>query len=157
MLPGPYNSNLQILQTPDRVVLLTEMIHDARIVPMDGRPHLPGSLRQWLGDARGRWDGDTLVVETRNFSDKSRYRGASGNLTLVERFQRTDAQTLDYRVTISDPTTWTTPWTISFPMVKTDARVYEYACHEGNYALRNILSVARAVERDSADAARKRD
>jgi hypothetical protein len=158
MLPGPYNSNLQILQTPDRVVLLTEMIHDARIIPIDGRPHLSGSIRQWLGDARGRWEGDTLVVETKNFSAKANYRGSGPNLDLVERFRRIDADTLDYRVTVSDPTTWTKPWTISFPMVKTDGRVYEYACHEGNYGLRNILSAARAVERSSVDeAARKRD
>ncbi|MQA29284.1 MAG: hypothetical protein GEU82_05505 [Luteitalea sp.] len=158
MLPGPYNSNLQILQTPDQVVMLTEMIHDARIVAIDLRPHVSGGVRQWLGDSRGWWEGETLVVETKNFSARANYRGSAGNLHLVERFSRTDAATLDYQVTLSDPTTWTKPWTIGFPMVKTDGRVYEYACHEGNYGLRNMLSVARASERSPAeDAARKRD
>ena len=158
MLPGPYNSNLQILQTADHVVLLTEMIHDARIVPLDGRPHLPKGVTQWLGDSRGRWEDTTLVVETTNFSDKSSYRGSAANLHLVERFRRVDANTLEYRVTVTDPTTWKSPWTMTLPMVKSQGLVYEYACHEGNYGLRNMLTVARAGERGAAaDALKKPD
>jgi hypothetical protein len=153
LLPGPYNSNLQILQTADHVVLLTEMIHDARIVALDGRPHLPKGVTQWLGDSRGHWEDTTLVVETTNFSDKSNYRGATGNLQLVERFQRVDANTLEYRVTVTDRTTWKSPWTVTLPMVKSEGLVYEYACHEGNYGLRNMLTVARAAERGAGSAA----
>jgi hypothetical protein len=144
MLPGPYNNNLSVVQTPGYVMLLTEMIHDARIIPMDGRPH--GTVRQWMGDSRGRWEGDTLVVDTTNFTDKTNFRGSGANLHLVERFTRVDADTLEYRFTVDDPTTWTKPWTVAYPMVRTQGPVYEYACHEGNYGLADILSGARAEE-----------
>ena len=156
LLPGPYNNNLQIVQTPQHVVLTTEMIHEARIVPMDGRPHAAAALRSWTGDPRGRWDGDTLVVDSTNFTDRTNFRGSGENLHLVERFTRLDADTLEYRFTVEDPTTWTRPWTVAYPMTRTDAPVYEYACHEGNYGLRDILSGARYEERIAADAEKKR-
>ena len=146
MLPSPYNGNIQILQTPDVVVIFTEMIHDARVVQMDGHPHLPGELRQWLGDSRGWWDGNTLVVETTNFTDQTIFRGAGKDLHLLERFTSIDADTLKYEFTVSDPTTWAQPWSVAFPITRTEGYIYEYACHEGNYALRNILSYARAEE-----------
>jgi len=154
MLPGPYNNNLRVVQTPGYVVLITEMIHDARIIPMDGRPH--STVRQWLGDSRGRWEGDTLVIDTINFTNKTNFRGSGANLHLVERFTRVDADTLEYRFTVDDPTTWTKPWTVSYPMVRTDGPMYEYACHEGNYGLRNILEVARDEEKAAAAAAQKK-
>ena len=148
LLPGPYNNNLQVLQAPGYVVLFTEMIHDARIVPIDSRPH--GRVRRWMGDPRGHWEGDTLVVDTVNFSDKISFRGATEKLHLVERFTRLDQDTLEYRFTVDDPDTWTRPWTVAFPMVRTDEKIYEYACHEGNYGLRNILSNARWEEAETA-------
>ena len=147
MLPAGYNNNVQILQFPGYVVIMTEMIHDARIVPLDGRPHLPAGLRSYMGDSRGRWEGETLVVETTNFAHTASFRGAGGNLHLVERFTRRDDDTLEYRFTVTDPTTWTRPWTVSYPMTRTGEPIYEYACHEGNYGLANILSNARAEER----------
>ncbi len=156
MLPGPYNNNLQVLQTPGYVVLFTEMIHDARIVSMDGRPHTSPAIRQWLGDSRGHWEGDTLVVDTINFTDKTSFRGSGENLHLVERFTRMDADTLEYSFTVDDPSTWTRSWTVAYPMVKTDGPIYEYACHEGNYGLRNILSGARWEEKAAEEAARKK-
>ena len=156
LLPGPYNNNLQILQTPGYVVLLTEMIHEARIVPLDGRPQGSPKVRRWLGDPRGRWEGDTLVVDTINFTDKTNFRGSGVNLHLVERFTRLDADTLEYRFTVDDPATWTRPWTVGFPMVKTEGPIYEYACHEGNYGLAGILSGARAEERLATEEAAKR-
>ena len=156
MLPGPYNNNLQVLQTPGYVVLFTEMIHDARIVPMDGRPHTRSTIRQWLGDSRGRWEGDTLVVDTINFTDKTSFRGSGAGLHLVERFRRVDADTLEYSFTVDDPSTWTRPWTVTYPMVKTEGPIYEYACHEGNYGLPNILSGARWEEKAAEEAARKK-
>jgi hypothetical protein len=156
MLPGPYNNNLQIIQTPEYVVLFTEMIHDARVIPMDGRPHISQNVRQWLGDSIGRWDGDTLVVDTTNFTDKTSFRGAGANLHLVERFTRLDADTLEYRFTVDDPSTWTRPWTVAYPMVKTNDQIYEYACHEGNYGLRNILSGARWEEQAAEEARKKK-
>jgi hypothetical protein len=142
MLPIGYNNNLQLVQTPGYVVIMTEMIHEARIVPIDGRGYLPQNLRAWTGASRGRWEGDTLVVETTNFSDKSFFRGASENLRLIERFTRVDAGTIEYRLTFEDSTTWTSPWTVEFPLVKTDSPMYEYACHEGNYSLLHRLSMA---------------
>jgi hypothetical protein len=156
MLPGPYNNNLQVIQTPGHVVLFTEMIHDARIVPMDGRPHDSPAIRYWLGDSRGHWEGDTLVVDTTNFTDKTSFRGSGANLHLVERFTRLDADTLEYRFTVDDPSTWTRPWTVAYPMVRTEGPIYEYACHEGNYGLMNILSGARWQERNAEEAARKK-
>jgi hypothetical protein len=156
LLPGPYNNNLQIVQTPQHVLLFTEMIHEARVVPMDGRPHSDSVVRPWLGDPRGRWDGDTLVVDSTNFSDRTSFRGSGANLHLVERFTRIDADTLEYRFTVEDPTTWTRPWTVAFPMTRSDGPVYEYACHEGNYGLRDILSGARYEEKVAAEAAGKK-
>jgi len=156
LLPGPYNNNLQILQTAGSVVLLTEMIHDARIVPIDGHPHGNSNVRRWLGDARGRWEGDTLVVDTINFTDKTNFRGSGANLHLLERFTRLDADTLEYRFTVDDPTTWTRPWTVAYPMMKTDGPIYEYACHEANYGLADILSGARAEERIATEESAKR-
>jgi hypothetical protein len=156
MLPGPYNNNLQIVQTPEYIVLFTEMIHDARIVPMDGRPHVGPHIRQLLGDSRGHWEGDTLVVDTTNFTDQTSFRGSGANLHLVERFTLLDADTLEYRFTVDDPSTWNRPWTVAYPMVRTEGPIYEYACHEGNYGLRNILSGARWEERAAEEAARKK-
>jgi hypothetical protein len=143
ILPGPYNNNLQIVQTPGSVVLVTEMIHDARIVPLDGRPHAPAAIRPWFGDPRGRWEGDTLVVETTNFSDRTPFRGSDEHLTLIERFTRIDRDTLGYEFTVVNPTAFTRPWTARYTMARTDDRVYEFACHEGNYGMANILRGAR--------------
>ena len=144
---GPYNNFVKILQFPDHVVIMTEMIHDARVVPLDGRPHAPEAVRLWLGDSRGRWDGDTLTVDTTNFNGKAGFRGTDEHLHLVERFRRVDANTLLYEFTIDDPTVFTRPWTARMPMTRTDDRIFEYACHEGNYALEDILRGARYGER----------
>ena len=149
---GPYNNFLQIAQSRDAVVLYTEMIHDARIVWMDGRPHAPPVFRQWLGDSRGHWEWNTLVVDTTNFTDKSPFRGAAGeNLHLTERFTRTAPDTMLYEFTVDDPTTFTRPWTAQLPMTKTDERIFEYACHEGNYALPDILRGARFQEKQEKE------
>jgi hypothetical protein len=147
LLPGPYNNNLQIVQTRDYVAIANEMIHDVRVVPLDGRSHLPASLRRWQGDPRGHWDGDTLVVDTTNFSDRTRFRGTDENLHLVERFRRADERTIDYTFTIDDPSMFSRPWTVALPLTRSDAPIYEYACHEGNYAMMDILRGARAQER----------
>ena len=155
LLPGPYNNNLQIYQTPGYVVLLTEMIHEARVIPMDGRPHDSPAVRRWMGDARGRWEGDTLVIDTINFTDKTNFRGAGANLHLVERFTRIDADTLEYRFTVDDPTTWTRPWTVAYPMAKTEGPIFEFACHETNYGIANILAGARAEDKQKAEQAKK--
>ena len=155
--PGGYNNNVQIVQTKDYVMLLLEMNHDARIIPMDGRPHLPAHITTWLGDSRGRWEGNTLVIESTNFSPKiasfsarlglggAEY-GSAENLRLIERFTRIDAKTLQYEFTVIDPSTFTRPFTARFPMQLLDGMVYEYACHEGNYALKNILRGGRAED-----------
>jgi hypothetical protein len=144
--PSAYNNNIQITQTKDYVVVMTEMVHDARIVPLDGRKHLPTSVRPWYGDSRGHWEGDTLVVETTNFSDKNLYRNATPNLKLVEKFSRLDADTLIYEFTLNDPATWATPWTGRVPLEKLDGVIYEYACHEGNLGMEGILKGTRAEE-----------
>ena len=153
ILSNAYNNNLQILQTRDYVVIHTEMIHEARVVPLDGRPHLPANLRQWLGDSRGRWEGDTLVIETTNFTDKSSFSGSiiarggsTAGMRLVERFSRAADDTLLYEFTVTDPATWTRPWTVQLPMTRSDERIYEYACHEGNYSMPNMLKGARTAE-----------
>jgi hypothetical protein len=142
-----YNSNFQIIQGGDYVVILSELIHDARIVPMDGRPHLGKHVKLQLGDSRGRWEGDTLVVDTTNFSSNSNLRGASENLHLVERFTRTAADTIEYEFTASDPTTWTRPWTAKLLWKASKDRLFEYACHEGNLGLTGILGGHRAEEK----------
>ena len=146
---GSYGNIFRIMQTPGFVVLTHEMIHETRVIPVDGRPHLPSGIRQYLGDSRGHWEGDTLVVEVTNFSDKTDFRGSRDTLRLVERFTRTDAGTINYTVTVDDPKTFTRQWTIGVPMKqdKEQAEIFEYACHEGNYSMRNILSGARADER----------
>jgi hypothetical protein len=137
------------------VVIFTEMIHDARIVPMDGRPHNSSNIRNWMGDPRGHWEGDTLVVDTINFTDKTSFRGSGANLHVVERFTRLDADTLEYRFTVDDPTTWTRSWTVAYPMVKTPGPIYEYGCHEGNYGLKGILAGARNEEQRADDGKKK--
>ncbi|MBI3400907.1 MAG: hypothetical protein HY048_05755 [Acidobacteria bacterium] len=147
MLPGPYNNFVQILQFRDHVVIANEMIHDARVVPLDGRRHRSASIRSWQGDSVGRWEGATLVVDTVHFTDKTAFRGASDRLHLVERFTRADAHTLLYEFTVDDPASFTKPWTVSLPMTKSSDQIYEYACHEGNYALPDILRGARAQEK----------
>jgi hypothetical protein len=168
MIPGGYNQNVQLFQTRGYVVILNEMVHNARIIPLDGRPH--GIVRQWLGDSRGRWEGDTLVVDTVNFTDKGTGTmalesqpgvvpawgaQADANLHLVERFRRVDANTLLYEFTMDDPTIWTRPWSAQIPMTKLQAPIYEYACHEGNYGLIGILGGARAEEKAAEEAVKK--
>jgi hypothetical protein len=137
ILPGLYNNNIEIVQSPDHVAIIHEMVHDTRIVPLDGREF--SGVRGYLGESRGHWEGDTLVIETRNFSSQVSYRGASENLRLIERYRRIGPDRIDFRLTIEDPATWAQPWTVAFLMRPTDGIIYEYACHEGNYGLRNIL------------------
>jgi hypothetical protein len=167
MFPAGYNNAYQIVQTPGYVVIHHEMIHEARIIPIDGRPHLDKSIRLWTGDPRGRWEGNTLVVETTNFNDKgwiatnaasARIRGVphSDALRLVERFARVDADTISYEVTVEDAKMYTRPWTVKIPLSRDDGyQIFEYACHEGNRAIENILSMARAAERRAGEAPKK--
>ena len=146
MHPGAYNNNLQIVQTPKHLVIMTEMVHTARIIPISSQPH--GTLRKWHGDSRGRWEGDTLVVETINFNRETSLPGSSRETKVVERFTRVDADTIKYEFTVSDPTTLTRPWSAMLPLNATDAPLYEYACHEGNYAMPGILKGARLLEKE---------
>ena len=146
MLPSAYNNNYQIVQSPGYVVILLEMIHDVRVIPTDGREHLPDSVRQWLGDSVGHWEGDTLVVETTNFNDRMNFRGANVNLRVIERFARADKDTLMYEFTVEDSTTWERPWSGEIPLQALDGQIYEYACQEGNVSLTGVLSGARARE-----------
>ena len=145
MTPGAYNNNVELFQAPGYVAILNEMIHDTRIVPLDGRPH--GHVPLWRGDSRGHWEGDTLVVDTINFKRETSFPNSGANLHLVEKFTRTDADTLMYEFTIDDPSVWTRPFTAVVPMRKSDQPIYEYACHEGNYAMASILAGARAAEK----------
>lgn len=154
MLPGPYNNTYQIYQTPGYVTIYSEMIHETRVIPLDGRPHLPSTVRKWLGDSRGHWEGNTLVVDTTNFTAKTRFRGSDENLHVIERFTRVSEKAILYRFTIEDPTVFTKPWTGETPFLATEGPIYEYACHEGNYALVDILAGARAEEK-KAEAADK--
>ena len=147
MLPAGYNNNHQIVQTPDYVVIYSEMMHDARIIPLDGRPHLPGNVHQWFGDSRGQWAGNTLVVQTTNFTDKTNFRGSGENMRLTERFTRIDKDTLLYQFTVDDPESFQRPWSGEIPLKKAPGPIFEYACHEGNYSLVNTLSAARAEEK----------
>ncbi|PWU01696.1 MAG: hypothetical protein C5B51_22415 [Terriglobia bacterium] len=147
MVPSAYNNNYQIVQTPDTVVIMNEMIHDARVIPMDGRPHLNPSIRQWLGDSRGHWENDTLVIETTNFSNKTAFQGSGEHMRLIERFTRVDADTLLYEFTVNDPESFTKPWTAEVPSTRSDGAIFEYACHEGNYGMFGMLSSARAEEK----------
>jgi hypothetical protein len=158
MLPEPYNNNYRIVQSPGYVTILVEMNHDARVIPLDARPHLSSRVQQWIGDSRGHFEGNTLVVDTRNlkFNEKSRFgvgylNGLSDeNLRVVERFTRTDANTLTYQATVEDPTVFVKPWTVEISMDRTNGPLYEVACHEGNYGMSNILSGHRAEERTRA-------
>src|SRR5579871_6326510 len=154
MFPGGYNNNYQIVQVPGLVVLLSEMMHEARVIPLDGRPHMSPSIRQWMGDSRGHWEGNALVVDVTNFPDRDvtgfgvPYRhGETSHLHLIERFTRIDANVLNYEVTVDDPITFTRQWTASIPMAKSDDPLYEYACHEGNYSLANMLNGSRAQDK----------
>ncbi len=139
ILPWGYQNNYQIVQGPGYVMILVEMIHDARIIPLDGRPQISKNIRQWMGSSRGRWEGDTLVVETTNFSDKPAFRGSGESLRVIERFTRTAEDTIGHTFTIDNPTTWTRPWSAEVPMVKTIGPMFEFACHEGNYSMANAL------------------
>jgi hypothetical protein len=156
MLAGAYNNNYQIVQVPGYVMILVEMIHDVRIIPLDGRPHLPQNVRQWMGSYVGRWEGETLVVETTNFTDKTAFRGSSENMRLTERFTRVDEDTIRYQFTVEDPSTWTRPWSAETSWKKTIGPLFEHACHEGNYGLHNILAGARADEKRAAEEAAKK-
>ena len=149
MLPAAYNMNVQIFQTADHVVILNEMVHNARIVPLDGSDH--GTVPMWTGVSRGRWDGDTLVVETKNFLRETSFRNSSENLHLVERFRRMSDDVLVYSFTVTDSTTWTQPWSVELPMRRSDLPIFEYACHEGNYGMDGTLTGARAVEKAAAN------
>jgi hypothetical protein len=144
---GAYNNNIQIVQSPNHVALTYEMAHDTRLIPLDGRPHLPPALRQSMGDSRGRWEGDTLVVETVNFLPRNNFQGASAELHLTERFKLVDAKTMSYEFTVKDDTVFTRPWTVEFPMLKNTERMYEYGCQENNYALIGILGGTREQEK----------
>ena len=161
MMPGPYNNTYMIFQTEDFIAIEVEMIHDTRIIPLDGRPHLPSHIRQYLGDMRGRWEGDTLVVETTNIqrtegepgvqgADEFEIRASNGRtddtIRIVERFTRVSDDTINYHFTVEDPSRWTTSYSGEFPFVMTDGNLYEYACHEGNYSMANILAGERALE-----------
>ena len=150
--PTGYNNNYHIAQTPDYVAIVQEHIHEIRLIPLDGRPHVSGRIRQWLGDSRGRWEGKTLVVETMNFSEQALLRNVNGDpseaLHVIERYTRVGPGMIDYEFTVTDPLTWTRPWSGSLPLTAFEGPMYEYACHEGNYALGNVLAGARAQERE---------
>ena len=155
MIPTNYNSNYQIVQSPGVVALLSEEIHDVRIIPTDRRMHAPESIRMVNGDSIGHWEGDTLVVETTNFTDLTSYENTTGNMRLIERFTRTGPNSLMYEWTVDDPETFTKPWSARYPMftptgVHGDDTIFEYACHEGNYGLLDSLSGARATEKAAA-------
>jgi len=149
-LQAGYNSYLQIVQSPGYVVIMNEMAHDARIIPLDGRPHVNTNVRVWNGDSRGHWEGDTLVIETTNFSQKSDFMGSHEQLRLTERLTRVSADVLNYEFTVNDPTMWTAPWTAMIPLKHKDERIFEYACHESNYAIPNMLSGHRFEESEAA-------
>ena len=156
MLYGNYNNNYQIVQAPGYVMILVEMLHDTRIIPLDGRAHLPQNVREWTGSYRGHWDGETLVVETTNFNGKNPFRGSSENMRLIERFTRVDENTIRYQFTVDDPATWARPWSAELPMMKTIGPLFEHACHEGNYGLYNILAGTRVEEKRAAEEAAKK-
>ena len=145
--PAAYNQNVQLFQTPDHLVMLTEMVHTVRVIPLDGTPPLVEGLRQLSGDSRGHWEGKTLVVETANFEARRDWRGSTEGMRLVERFTRVDADTLEYEFTVTDPGTWDAPWTVNLPMRRNELPMFEYACHEGNYSMEAMLGGARADER----------
>ena len=153
---GGYNNNIQMFQTPGYVAMLNEQNHDVRVIPLDGRPHVGAQILQWMGDSRGHWEGETLVVETTNFNGKHDQIGrpllsTGENLSLVERFTRTDPETLIYEFTVTDPTIWVSPWTAQLPMKRNPDLIYEFACHEGNYGLYNIMAGSRSEELAAAE------
>ena len=149
MLPALYNNHYEIVQTPDAVMIMTEEIHDTRIIHLNA-PHLPANVSQWFGDSIGHWEGDTLVVETTNYTPQTRFRGSSKDLKVTERFSRADERSILYRATMEDPSTWTKPWTLELPFVAAPGPIYEYACHEGNYAIEDILGGLRKMEAEAA-------
>ena len=151
MMPPPYNDILQIMQMPGYVLIYRELATAPRIIPMDNRPHIADQIRTWAGHSVGRWEGDTLVVDTTNFNEKAAIQGSGPGLHVIERFTRVSADRIMYQVTLEDPGTWTRPWSAEIPMMATEGRLYEYACHEGNYGLKNILSGARFAEREARD------
>jgi hypothetical protein len=155
MMNAGYNANYQIVQAPGYVMILTEMIHDVRVIPLDNRPQPAPGVRQWTGVSRGRWEGNTLVVETTNFNGKNAFRGASENLKVTERFTRLSADVIDYKFTVEDPATWDRTWTAEAPLAKTGGPIFEFACHETNYGVPNILAGARAEEKTKAEQAKK--
>ena len=156
MMNAGYNSNYHIVQGQGYVMILVEMIHDVRIIPTDNRAALPENMRQWMGDSRGHWEGDTLVIETTNLNGKNPSRGSSEKMKITERIARVDANTLSYKFTIDDPGTWTQPWTAEAPMTKSIGPIFEHACHEGNYGVRNTLAGARLEDKKAAEAAAKK-
>jgi hypothetical protein len=154
-LPNYFYNNLkQIVQTKDSILILNEMVHDARVIRMNAKEHLPQNIRRWMGDSIGHWEGDTLVIDTTNFTSKTQFRGSSDQLHVVERITRVDANTLLYRFTVDDPQTWDRSWTGEYPWNRTDERLFEYACHEGNYSLEGMMRGARA--REAEEAAKKK-
>jgi hypothetical protein len=155
MSPSAYNNNVKIFQTPGYVALFVEMVHDVRIIPLDERPHLPGNVEQWRGDARGHWDGDTLVVESTNFTDKTSFSGSGSAMRLVERFTRVRDDLVLYEYTVDDAESFAAPWTVAIPMKRNDLPLFEYACHEGNYGMTNLMESARAVDARRAEGAVK--
>jgi hypothetical protein len=155
MLPPGYNPAYQIVQGTGYVMILIENHHDVRIIPTDGRPHAPEQIRSFLGDSRGRWEGNTLVVETRNFNDKTAWRGSSENMRVIERFTRVSDDEMKYEFTVHDPATWETPWSGEMPFVKINGPIFEHACHEGNYGITNTLAGVRLAEKEAAEAAKR--
>jgi hypothetical protein len=155
MMNAGYNANYQIVQSPGYVMILTEMIHDVRVIPIDNRAQPPQGVRQWTGVSRGRWEGNTLVVETTNFNGKNAFRGASENMKVTERFTRVADDVIDYKFTIEDPATWDRTWTAEAPLAKTEGPIFEFACHETNYGIANILAGARAEDKQKAEQAKK--
>ena len=151
MMPPPYNDVLQIFQTPGYVVVFRELATAPRLIPTDGRAHVSEAIRRWTGDSRGRWEGDTLVVDTTNFNDKTAFQGSSAALHVVERFTRVSADKILYQFTVDDPATWTSPWSAEIPMLQTEGPLFEYACHEGNYGLANTLRGARVADKEAAE------
>jgi uncharacterized protein (UPF0333 family) len=156
MMNAGYNSNYQIVQGAGYVMILTEMIHDVRVIPVDGRPQPHSNVRQWVGTSRGRWDGNTLIVETTNFNGKNAFRGASENMKVIERFTRVADDAITYQFTVEDDATWARPWTAEMPMQKTEGPIFEFACHESNYGIANILAGARADEKRALEEAAKK-
>jgi hypothetical protein len=157
MLPPAYNNTYQIVQSSGYVMILVEELHEARVIPLDGRAHAPENVRSWLGDSRGHWEGNTLVIETTNFNDKVAFQGSSQNLKVTERLTRTGDETMKYEFTVDDPHTWTQPWKVEMPATKTAGPIFEHACNEGNYSMKNMLAGAREDEKKAAEAAAKKE